>query len=96
MFCSKADLLHAGGFDESLPIMEDADLCIRMHEAGPVAACPVVTAQCESGPSSNSRYLRSAEASSPDELKRHSRRRGHYQIVSPCWLSGASSGSGMR
>ena len=47
MFCSKADFLHAGGFDESLPIMEDADLCIRMHEAGPAAASHPATAQPE-------------------------------------------------
>ncbi len=37
MFCRKSDFLHVGGFDECLPIMEDADLCIRMHEAGPVS-----------------------------------------------------------
>ena len=90
MFCGKADLLHAGGFDESLPIMEDADLCIRMHEAGPAAACPSVAAQCESGTSSNSRYLRSAEASSPDDLKRHSRRRGRIKLV--WWPMAETSG----
>eukprot|EP00898_Chlorokybus_atmophyticus_P005833 jgi/Chlat1/6250/Chrsp44S05770 len=31
MFCRKADFLRVGGFDEDLSIMEDADLCTRMH-----------------------------------------------------------------
>lgn len=36
--CRKADFNSVGGFDESLPIMEDADLCIRLHNAGPASA----------------------------------------------------------
>ncbi len=45
LFCRKRDFEHVGGFDERLLIMEDADLCIRLHEAGPVgdlaqAPCP--------------------------------------------------------
>jgi|AntAceMinimDraft_5_1070358.scaffolds.fasta_scaffold79426_2 hypothetical protein len=35
MFCRAVDFGYVGGFDESLPIMEDADLCCRMHQAGP-------------------------------------------------------------
>jgi len=35
LFCRAADFARAGGFDPALPIMEDADLCIRMHMAGP-------------------------------------------------------------
>ena len=35
MFCRAADFGYVGGFDEHLPIMEDADLCLRMHQAGP-------------------------------------------------------------
>ena len=35
MFARAADFAAVGGFNEALPIMEDADLCIRMHEAGP-------------------------------------------------------------
>lgn len=31
MFCRKADFDALGGFNEKLPIMEDADLCLRMH-----------------------------------------------------------------
>ena len=37
MFCRAIDFGYVGGFDENLPIMEDADLCIRMHEAGPAS-----------------------------------------------------------
>ena len=38
MFCRRRDFEYVGGFDENLPIMEDADLCVRMHTAGP---CPL-------------------------------------------------------
>ena len=38
MFCRRRDFEYVGGFDENLPIMEDADLCVRMHTAGP---CPI-------------------------------------------------------
>ena len=32
LFCRAVDFRHVGGFDESLPIMEDVQLCIRyMH-----------------------------------------------------------------
>jgi hypothetical protein len=34
MFVDAACFQSVGGFDESLPIMEDADLCVRMHESG--------------------------------------------------------------
>ena len=37
MFCRAGDFAYVGGFDEALPIMEDADLCVRMHVAGPSA-----------------------------------------------------------
>jgi rSAM/selenodomain-associated transferase 2 len=36
LFCRAADFRRAGGFDGALPIMEDADLCIRLHERGRV------------------------------------------------------------
>ena len=35
LFCRKSDFLKVGGFDESLPIMEDLDLVMRLHQAGP-------------------------------------------------------------
>ena len=35
MFCRAADLTRVGGFDARLPILEEADLCIRLHMAGP-------------------------------------------------------------
>jgi len=34
MFCRADDFAAVGGFDGSIPIMEDADLCVRMHERG--------------------------------------------------------------
>ena len=34
MFFRRAAFLQAGGCDASLPIMEDADLCLRMHRFG--------------------------------------------------------------
>ncbi|MBM5821082.1 MAG: glycosyltransferase [Cyanobacteria bacterium K_Offshore_surface_m2_011] len=30
MFCRRSDFVRCGGFDERLPIMEDADLCTRL------------------------------------------------------------------
>lgn len=35
MAARSADFFHVGAFDETLPIMEDADLCVRLHDAGP-------------------------------------------------------------
>ncbi|KAL4451511.1 hypothetical protein ABPG75_007173 [Micractinium tetrahymenae] len=37
LFCRAADFRRVGGYDSRLPIMEDADLCIRLHMAGPAA-----------------------------------------------------------
>jgi glycosyltransferase involved in cell wall biosynthesis len=34
LFCRAADFRRVGGFDNRLPIMEDADLCVRMHKSG--------------------------------------------------------------
>ncbi|WP_216902758.1 TIGR04283 family arsenosugar biosynthesis glycosyltransferase [Synechococcus sp. CCY 9618] len=34
MFCRRADFQRCGGFDASLPIMEDADLCRRLGRLG--------------------------------------------------------------
>jgi hypothetical protein len=34
MFCRASEFRQVGGFDESLPIMEDVQLCIDMHMAG--------------------------------------------------------------
>lgn len=34
MFCRRDDFFAVGGFDEKLAIMEDADLCVRMHLKG--------------------------------------------------------------
>lgn len=35
MFCHACDFKAVGGFDPRWVIMEDTDLCVRMHEAGP-------------------------------------------------------------
>ncbi|KAL4428847.1 hypothetical protein ABPG77_005285 [Micractinium sp. CCAP 211/92] len=37
LFCRAADFRRVGGYDSRLPIMEDADLCIRLHMAGTAA-----------------------------------------------------------
>lgn len=34
MFCRRADFVGIGGFNDELPIMEDADLCIRLNKLG--------------------------------------------------------------
>jgi len=34
MFCRKSDFDRVGGFNSELPIMEDADLCIKMNQLG--------------------------------------------------------------
>ncbi|MEA5390421.1 TIGR04283 family arsenosugar biosynthesis glycosyltransferase [Cyanobium gracile UHCC 0139] len=34
MFCRRSDFVRCGGFDERLPIMEDADLCERLGRLG--------------------------------------------------------------
>jgi rSAM/selenodomain-associated transferase 2 len=34
MFCRRSDFLNCGGFNETLPIMEDGDLCLRLVRMG--------------------------------------------------------------
>lgn len=34
MFCRRADFWHCGGFDPDLPILEDADLCLKLVRRG--------------------------------------------------------------
>ena len=34
MFCRKSEFVKIGGFDPELPIMEDADLCMRLNKLG--------------------------------------------------------------
>ncbi|MBW4559160.1 MAG: TIGR04283 family arsenosugar biosynthesis glycosyltransferase [Trichormus sp. ATA11-4-KO1] len=34
MFCRRSDFWDCGGFDESLPIMEDGDLCLKLVQKG--------------------------------------------------------------
>jgi rSAM/selenodomain-associated transferase 2 len=36
MFCRKEDFVKVGGFDNDLPIMEDADLCLKLNKLGAV------------------------------------------------------------
>ncbi len=40
MFCRKKDFDHIGRFDESYPILEDAELCIRMNKLGRIVQFP--------------------------------------------------------
>lgn len=34
MFCRRSDFIKIGGFNHELPIMEDADLCLRINKLG--------------------------------------------------------------
>jgi len=34
MFCRRADFVACGGFDPKLPIMEEADLCLKLCRLG--------------------------------------------------------------
>ena len=34
MFCRRSDFWNCGGFDPELPIMEDADLCLKLFNYG--------------------------------------------------------------
>lgn len=34
LFCRQSDFKRVGGFDTRLPIMEDTDLCVRLHRRG--------------------------------------------------------------
>ncbi|MEM9671766.1 MAG: TIGR04283 family arsenosugar biosynthesis glycosyltransferase [Bacteroidota bacterium] len=36
MFCRRTDFLSCGGFDPNLPIMEEADICLRMNRLGSI------------------------------------------------------------
>ncbi|MEM8966989.1 MAG: TIGR04283 family arsenosugar biosynthesis glycosyltransferase [Bacteroidota bacterium] len=36
MFCRQTDFFHCGGFNDNLPIMEEADLCIKMNRVGKI------------------------------------------------------------
>ena len=36
IFCRRSDFWHCGGFDIELPIMEDADLCIKLCQYGKI------------------------------------------------------------
>jgi rSAM/selenodomain-associated transferase 2 len=36
MFCRKVDYIKSGGFDPELMIMEEADLCLKMHKLGKI------------------------------------------------------------
>lgn len=47
LFCRACDFRRAGGYASRLPIMEDADLCIRLHMAGPgVLSCMGDRSRC--------------------------------------------------
>lgn len=34
MFCRRNDFMQVGGFNDDLPVMEDADLCMRLNQLG--------------------------------------------------------------
>ena len=40
IFCRAPDFWRVGGYEESLPVMEDADLCLGMHRGGLASGKP--------------------------------------------------------
>ncbi|CAL8463467.1 g3001 [Coccomyxa elongata] len=75
LFCRAAEFHRVNGFDGNLPIMEDVDLCIRLHEAGPQPpASAVQTLQPASSPVRRQHMLM-------DGLKRWAARRGQVVMV---------------
>ena len=38
LFCRAGPFQAVGGYDEGVPILEDADLCLKLHAAGPAPA----------------------------------------------------------
>ncbi|EIE27508.1 nucleotide-diphospho-sugar transferase [Coccomyxa subellipsoidea C-169] len=72
LFCRASDFQRVGGFDGSLPIMEDADLGIRMHEAGPQPPLPAVQQEDT---------RRSRRQSLLSGVKHWTRRRGQVVMV---------------
>lgn len=47
MFCRQADFWECGGFDASLPIMEDGDLCVRLSRKGRIFQVNRVVQSCD-------------------------------------------------
>lgn len=40
LFCRSSDFQRVGGYDQRIPIMEDLDLIMRLHAAGPSLSDP--------------------------------------------------------
>jgi len=40
LFCRSSDFQKVGGYDQRIPIMEDLDLIMRLHAAGPSLSDP--------------------------------------------------------
>lgn len=40
MFCRRSDFMQIGGFNEQLPIMEEADFCLRINKLGHILQIP--------------------------------------------------------
>lgn len=40
MFCRRKDFVQIGGFDEDIPIMEEADFCLRINKLGYIRQIP--------------------------------------------------------
>ena len=66
MFCRRRDFEYVGGFDENLPIMEDADLCVRMHTAGP---CPLDAGEGRTTAAGSTTGSASGEGFTPPRLR---------------------------
>lgn len=73
LFCRAPDFWRVGGFEATLPIMEDADLCMRMHSSG---------ASQPNGPCVQQESFNSRSSFAPlSAVQQWARRRGQIVMV---------------
>lgn len=65
LFCRASDFGAVGGYDESLPIMEDLDLLMRLHRRGLPADEKKKAADSNPGESAHKNAFEAALAASP-------------------------------
>ena len=90
LFCRRSDFERLGGFNNRLPIMEDLDLIMRLHAAGPSLS----NLGTDQEPPSTQASV--SESSAPSGDRSHKLAPLHYiedkknfsQMLSNVWLSG--------
>jgi hypothetical protein len=89
LFCRACDFKAVGGFDARWRIMEDTDLCVRMHDAGPCRHHVQPSQQQQQQQQQRGRSKRhsggsSSGAGSPDPAPCGGRVRRVLQLLSRC------------